>query len=414
MDDLSPNEYELEVPSTDSFAPHTDSHSQGTLIRFEKINDGIRNSLDNLKKTIALYFRFSLIDEDFKIFIQDEIVDISCHEDLSSNTEFLWQLNEMEDPYISTLEELVDKKRLITVPDIDANICGFLASVKKPRQLNIVGTGEQVKVDLFVNGRLRERDILRHIPTARVAESYIYGQIHFNKLEDDAVDRFTSSRESVVANDPLFEDLLNKIQEKIMKLVLVDWDDWRRGKREDGDPDSESIAKRDRKSEELFNVVADEYASNVDAGKPVQKVNEWIKEISADATFGFSSFAECYVAENLVRKYIVDQSVSMTSTAAEEVERRRSAEAQNKEKGNLNIDIRYNNDDLNYLDMGFLTRLVDEPSGNTTIVNDAKQYKPLRDALMHTSILTDEAKKKLTSVFDNIKARIINFLNVDS
>ena len=41
-------------------------------------------------------------------------------------------------------------------------------------------TEEKLGIDLFVNGRLRERDILKHIPTARVAESYLYGQIHFD------------------------------------------------------------------------------------------------------------------------------------------------------------------------------------------------------------------------------------------
>ena len=85
---------------------------------------------------------------------------------------------------------------------------GFIASVEKPRHLKIMTTDERVGVDLFVNGRLREKDILKHIPTARVVESYIYGQIHCDDLDDD-LDRFTSSRESIVADDPKFGRLLS-------------------------------------------------------------------------------------------------------------------------------------------------------------------------------------------------------------
>ena len=40
-----------------------------------------------------------------------------------------------------------------------------------------MATEERAGVDLFVNGRLRERDILKHIPTAQIAESYLYGQV---------------------------------------------------------------------------------------------------------------------------------------------------------------------------------------------------------------------------------------------
>ena len=87
------------------------------------------------------------------------------------------------------------------------NIKGFIASVIKPSHLKIRGTDEKVTVDLFVNGRLRERDILKHIPTDRLAESYLYGQIWFNDL-DDGKDRFTSSREGIVADDEKYKEFL--------------------------------------------------------------------------------------------------------------------------------------------------------------------------------------------------------------
>ena len=40
----------------------------------------------------------------------------------------------------------------------------------------------------------------------------------------------------------------------------------------------------------------------------------------------------------------------------------------------------------------------------------AKIYKPTRDAVMHTALISDEAKRVLTTVLDEIKARIRNLL----
>lgn len=58
-----------------------------------------------------------------------------------------------------------------------AGVKGFIASVEKPRDLKIMSTDERVGIDLFVNGRVRERNILKHVPTAQVPETYLYGEL---------------------------------------------------------------------------------------------------------------------------------------------------------------------------------------------------------------------------------------------
>ena len=92
------------------------------------------------------------------------------------------------------------------------SVKGFIASVEKPRDLKIKGIDERVGVDLFVNGRLRESNILKHIPTSRIAENYLYGQIHFDELDDKNEDRFTSNREGVVADGPEIQRVSGKLQ----------------------------------------------------------------------------------------------------------------------------------------------------------------------------------------------------------
>lgn len=402
--DLTPTEYLLAPFNPDTFKQYIKGHGNGTIILFEGIKGGIKNSLSLLKKVIALYFRFSLIDTAFNIFIDDEKITHKHLSGLAEKTEFLWNINQFEDPYIENELTEVKKKKNIKM---SVSIDGFVASVGKPRDLKIFTTDEKVSIDLFVNGRLREKDILKHISTARVVENYLYGQIHYNELDENAVDRFTSSREGVVADDPKYKKFLENIQKNLVGSILNDWDTWRRENREDGDSENESITRKDRKSGELFNAVSEDYTPPRDA-KDKNKIDGWVDDLKDDAKYNFTSYAECFISENLIRKYIQDKKISLTSEATKEIGRLKTRENDSKGKGNISIDIRKNNSDLSYLSMDDLANLVDKknPQKEACLARDANEYKPIRDALAHTALLTDKAKKKLSSVYENIKGRI--------
>jgi hypothetical protein len=411
-DDLTPQEYPLGHVDSEAFAKYTDDHEHGTIIHFESLKDGVRRSFGFLAKLIALYFRFSLLDKSFEIFLDDEKITHKHLNDLAQKTEFLWKVGDREDPYVDALEKAFSREegqhetKSLKIGDIT----GFIASVEKPRDLRIMTTDERVGIDLFVNGRLRERDILKHIPTARVAESYLYGQIHFNGL-DDKTDRFTSSREGIVADDPKYEQFLERFRKTILTIV-DDWDKWRRKHREDGDPENESISKTERASLGLYNAVSQEYQSPK-GSKTRHEVDGWVDELSADAAFNFESYAECFVSENLVRKYIEDRSIPLSKEAKEEAARWKGRETENKNKGNISIKIRRTGGELSYLSMDDLANLVDKRDKITDacLARDAAEFKPVRDAVAHTALLTEEAKKKLATVRENIKGRVKTLLS---
>jgi hypothetical protein len=401
--DLSQDKYSLQTLDVEVFGDHTKNHDRGTIIHFATLKDGISNTVDYLKKAIALYFRFSLIDDSFSIYVNDEKISINNLQELITNTEFLWEINQNVDPLLDKLKGVVIKQQpLLERSDIN----GFIASVKKPRDLKILGTGEKVGIDLFVNGRLREKDLLKHIPSARIPESYMYGQIHFDNLDKGEVDRFTSSREGIVADDELFVELL-KIMKNRMPKIIDQWDDWRLKNKKSGDTDNERKSKKDRASTDLFNEVVDEY-TEPDNDYETKAVKQWTDELSADAEFNFTSYAECFISENLVRKYITHKSISPTSQQ-QEVDRWRDREVNDKRAANISIEIRQNSsDDLYYLSMEPLVKLAEPPGDGypDTLRNDEKEFTPVRNAVMHTSLLTPEAKRKLTSVHDNIKAKV--------
>jgi len=410
--DLTPDQYRLGGWKAAIFAKYTAGHPHGTIIHFEGVKDGIKGSFPFLAKIIALYFRFSLLDPTFNVFLNGKKITHKHLKELVEKTEFLWTIGDHDDPYVEALKSVFSK----SADDHETKqlefggIVGFIASVEKPRDLKIMDTEERVGIDLFVNGRLRERDILKHIPTARVAESYLYGQIHFDGL-DDATDRFTSSREGIVADDPKYMKFLETFRNKILKVV-EDWDKWRIKHREEGDPENLRLSKKQRASLGLYGAVSKEYdLAKGSANKG--KVAGWVDGLTDDAAFNFESYADCFVSENLVRKYIKQKRVPLSKEAKAEAKKWKDREKASKGKGNISIPIRREPNASSYLSMEDLANLVDkrDAAKEACLARDANEYKPMRDAVAHTALLTDVAKTRLSSVRENIKERVKTILS---
>ncbi|MBQ3768674.1 MAG: ATP-binding protein [Prevotella sp.] len=408
-DDVSSTDYSLGLPQ-DSLVLKYDERlgAKGTVIFFEGLKDGIRNRIEYITKLVALYFRFSLKDPSFNIYINEKLVTIKELNSIKEKTQFVWILNALDDPYIS--DGVFKKSKEINIDN--SQIKGFIASVETPSDLKIKGTEEKISIDLYVNGRLREKDILRHIPTARIVESYLYGQIHYDDL-DDETDRFTSSREGVVPDDPKFKNLLGEL-EKILKTIINDWDIWRTEINQDGDSENPRLTKKQRKSKELFNAVVEDFKPSKDNSKSRKKVDGWIKSISEDAEFNLSSYGECFVSENLLRNYIVEKKIAISQNVQNKIDDWKAKAETAKQNANINFDIREDDSDLSYLDMDNLAYLADDETDKikkATLRRDAAEYKPIRDALAHTSRLTAIAKSRLNITYENIKARIVSLLN---
>lgn len=419
--DLNPSNYPLEDYDLSPFEKYLEDHDHGTMIYFEGIKEGIRNKEDYLRKIIALYFRFALIDDSFKIHFNDALVGLIDLADFSDKTEFLWNINNFEDPYLKY--NLKNVKEVTNVPIENSEIRGFIASTDTPKALKITNTDEKISIDLFVNGRLRKKDLMEYISTERLASQYLYGQIHMDTL-DEGEDVFTSSREGVVSDNPKFIEMINKIGPKIREIIN-EWDKLRLKHKKEGDSENPSISRKERSSRSLFNAVSEDYTppekpprKDGDSGENPndenrKKVEEWVNELEDDAQYNFTSYAECFISENLLRKHIEEKSMPLSSEAQTKVTGYKDKETQNKHAGNVNIDIRKILKDVSYLSMDELANLIDkcrDPNHNPGLSRDAKEYKPIRDALMHTALLTDEAKEKLTTVKSNIKGRVRTLL----
>lgn len=297
----------------------------------------------------------------------------------------------------------------------------MLLTVELPGNIKIRGTNEKVTLDLFVNGRLREKDLLRHIPTARIVENYTFGQIYADNLDTGTgKDIFTSSREGIISTDPEFIKIIDEV-ETIFKKIINQWDTLRRELGETGDPDNKSITPKARKAEELFNqTVRDMQLPRLKRKKSTQDdkkenpVSQWVQELAVEAQFNIPSYAECFISENLLRKYIVYTKMPLSKEATDEATKWKSREQDSKDAANISYSVRKSEEDIYYLDMNHLANLVDKvPNASSKIAGlsrSATVYKPLRDSVGHTSLLTDNAKTQLTLEYNNIQARVVKLL----
>lgn len=408
--DMTPDQYPLEDLDFSLIDGLTHDHKHGTIIYFENTKEHIRNSIAHLRKLIAMTFRFSVIDENFTIHVNGDPVSVEDLKDLAGNTEFCWVINGYCDEFIKKFTGKAAEPIALTTT---LNVSGFLATVKLPRHLKIDGTDQRATVDLFVNGRLREKNIIRHIPTQRILESYLYGQLHFNDMDAPGRDPFTSSREGIVEDDENFQSLLDYLKHTVLPHILDEWDKLRLDRGKEGDDENTGRAtKKQRTVKSLYSQAKNEYKPENDDPNSDQ-VDTWLEELAPDAEFNISAYVDCFLSENLVRKYMTVKGVALSKPSETEVATWRQREQDRKGEANISFTIRKDNDDLSYLGMDHMAKSIEgngDGGKNASLVKDAVNYKPVRNAVGHTGLLTDNAKTHLSMTFENIKGRIRNLL----
>lgn len=408
-DDLNSNEYSLGTPSAEAFnQSETLLQERGTLIIFDQLNDGIRNRMEYICKLVALHFRFSLIDKEFSIYINGKLVTAKALSDLAAATEFIWTTDDFNDPFLNLCRAKEVKEVSSLRVQGDLPFSGFIASVQKPKKLQMPGLSEEkVGIDLFVNGRLREKDFFRNISSAKHVANYLYGQIHINSLDDGgSVDRFTSSREGVIGDDPYVQKYLESFGQ-MLKQIEKQWDEFRRKHKEDGDPDNESITRQRRKAEELINSITKDILTKEYDSLSERKVKAWVDELRNEACHSLVAYADCFVVENLLRNYIEDSHDGATPLSFhEKAEERRKSEVNTLRGCGYTDSVRLKTTDAYYVDLSDLFVVVDPSMPR----KDSIILERLRNVVAHTGGLTEKAKQDLTDEVAKVKCLLVNKL----
>lgn len=104
-DDVNSQDYVLEAVDQ-AKEEYLRDVEHGTLLYFENISSGITNTVDYIKRAIALYFRFSLYDPTFTIHVNGEPISEKNLAEFADNTQFLWKINDFDEPFFSMMKNL--------------------------------------------------------------------------------------------------------------------------------------------------------------------------------------------------------------------------------------------------------------------------------------------------------------------
>ena len=85
-------EYSLEMLSNE-LACYLKSKEQGTAIRFTGMKANTINSIENIKKALAFYFQFAMLDKNFNIYVNKEKVGVDNLAHLTNKTQMIWLIN---------------------------------------------------------------------------------------------------------------------------------------------------------------------------------------------------------------------------------------------------------------------------------------------------------------------------------
>ena len=204
---------------------------------------GTRITLTNLrrKQTVAtpralrkrIARRFLVIESDqFRVFIDGEEVTVADRE-YYDKLQYLWTYGDQQD--VVDMATSVDKHetRTATATPGGVTVTGWLGTVKESSQLKDDEDSENLnRIAIFVRGKMAQEDILDAFTERGVYASYLIGELRVDGLDlwdggdDRDQDAATSSRQSIVEDDPRYLELKEFVAEEL-KHVQSKWQDWR-------------------------------------------------------------------------------------------------------------------------------------------------------------------------------------------
>ena len=414
---VDPQKYSL--PRADREVEESLELESGTLIRFEGLRGRLRRK--NIRENLATHFHFSHMlrgSDEFEIIVNGTKIGLDDLNYLRKKVQFVWFIDEQSQKDFgheargdsTSKVSILDKTFIYNKQEI--SIQGYIASVFKPTDLHIPDSNDfddysKAGIALFSGGRLREADLLGKASIARIPENYLFGQIHVDIMDTGDEDIFTTSRDGVIADDPLYQELIKFVRDALQTIV-AQWTKWRDEEGDSGDSENESITIAENR---LITLWLKQH-SDVD-----KKLIKMIRDYMKFSEGNIESYVGSFVTENFMRAYIHKNNISLIEDIREEINRRKNSIRKKKNEAHIDFEIREDwlgdGKDLSYLDFTTLATIIDDGknlSEDHKIGIEAERQKLIRNALMHTARLTEEAKKKVNTYWGNVIKKIAGLM----
>lgn len=402
----------------------------GTKIVFEDIVIKL-NSVDIIRKYLATQFNFifSLSSSDsFTIKVNGSAVSVDDLKDLNNSTQFLWRIGDGDISFDDRFPNLKNEGKISNTSfefeGRTIDIKGFVASVQHVRQILLRGSGGDFKasVNLFTNGRLRQENVFEEVAKKTVAEEYLYGELHVDSFEDEKVDRFTSSREGIIKDDPLYQAFLVEL-EKILSQIIKDWTPWRRAIRQEGDIDEDNRPGYVVRMEDSQNRREKDYRDRIESALHDKETKKKLKETLRNLSYKNSLvYQDLFILENIFREYIklkgineedLDENTEEEKEIKRCIKETRDSRVADEERHSLRGKIVKSDHYLNNLYLFHLGEIIDRKINKVQekkkrfrkgLDNDTHEIGPIRNTVMHTVEVTDDVMNwnKIKNVIDYI------------
>ena len=400
--------------------------------KFEIFVDGNQIGIKDLTRTYGGgQFAWFFSEDSKKKFIADM-------KEAGVDKRFVEHNEELGEEFVADIEKTgVDKEfvvyRMIDVKSSKFNdINGYIMSVRHLPQLLVQKDNKESRsnVALFATGRMRESDFIAKITKAQLPESYLFGQIHVDSMDDNKEDPYNSARDGIKEDNELYVEF-KELMGGVLGAIIDDWRKWREKYGDENHDDPESAQKRLRKkADDMFMQWLKDSGLVSRAEYPTHPLTKYIRYM---ANKNIPCYLECFVAENMMRYYISNKAIDYSKCLS----------LQNRDRENPVVDREGNpivireplfgtkKDDTSYLSATEMASIIDrynrisgkqekkkiKYSQETSLEKypkviryDDEHHRPLRNAVMHTSLLTDKAKFVADTGWGIIIKKILKYL----
>ena len=151
-----------------------------------------------------------------------------------------------------------------------------------------------------------------------------------------------------------------------------------------------------------------------------QNLKKAIEVLAKQGEQNVESYIDCFVSENILRSYIKQEKIDLSLhntkfndediSVSEFIKKKSDFEQKQIDEAGVNTTIRDGElKDLSFLELKQLADIVDEVKSvriRTNLTMKSDEYRPLRNAVMHTALLTDGAKRKLSILKEEMIYRL--------
>ena len=205
--------------------------SSGTVIFIPNLRRHItQKTVNALVISLARRFAVASADYNFAVTLNGETLDLK-HHFYNDNVQFVKYFGYDPDDIKLLLGNLATEPELIDDPFFsENNIKGWIGSVAKPRDLLVSADDSEGSISVsgitvYINGKLADDDILRHMRNVNMADVYIVGEVQADYLQKDVNDDpVLSSRENL----DLEREDVKKLRQKISVVRDVLVSEWKK------------------------------------------------------------------------------------------------------------------------------------------------------------------------------------------